>query len=68
MDMNPKIPATHGAQPDQPVDAPPPGEGAHDEQLLDEALEETFPASDAPAETQPGSLAARRALQEKNGK
>jgi hypothetical protein len=65
MDMNPKTPAALGAQ---PVDAPPPGEGAHDEQLLDEALEETFPASDALAETQPGSLAARRALQEKNGK
>ena len=36
-------------------------EAGHDESLLDEALEETFPASDASAETQPGSLASQAA-------
>jgi hypothetical protein len=33
---------------------------APDEYLLDEAVEETFPASDPPAETQPGSIVAQR--------
>jgi len=31
-----------------------------DEYLLDEAVEETFPASDPPSETQPGSIVAER--------
>jgi hypothetical protein len=48
-------PADHGAE--QRTQS----EATHDESLLDESLEETFPASDAPAETQPGSLASRAA-------
>jgi hypothetical protein len=66
--MSAKPPAAYGPQSAEPIDAPAPGNPEHDEQLLDEALEETFPANDPPAETQPGSLAARKALQEKNGK
>ena len=31
-----------------------------DEYLIDEAVEETFPASDPPSETQPGSIVAER--------
>jgi hypothetical protein len=40
------------------ADAAKPGQPGHDEWLLDEAIEETFPASDAPAATQPGSTVA----------
>jgi hypothetical protein len=32
----------------------------HEEWMLDEAIEETFPASDAPTPSRPGSLAALR--------
>jgi hypothetical protein len=66
--MNSKIPVARGPQSaEQRPDALQPSTPAKDERLLDEALEETFPASDPPAETQPGSLAARKA-QEKNEK
>ena len=34
---------------------PPPGTPEHEEWLLDEASEESFPASDSPAPAQPGS-------------
>lgn len=36
-------------------EAPPLGMPGHDEGLLDEAIKQTFPASDPPAATQPGS-------------
>jgi hypothetical protein len=44
------------------VDSPAaqPGGAGHDEWALDEALEETFPASDPPTPTRPGSTIARR--------
>jgi hypothetical protein len=42
-------------------DAPPkPGEPGHDEWLLDESVEESFPASDPVAPARPGSTLARR--------
>lgn len=41
-----------------------PGEPGHDEWLIDESLEETFPASDATLPSRPGStLATRNALE-----
>jgi hypothetical protein len=60
----PKIPATHTL----PVDG---GrrEGAavpHDERVIDEAVDESFPASDPPSVTDPGSaLAVKLELQER---
>jgi hypothetical protein len=44
------------------VDSPAinPGEPNHDEWVLDEALEETFPASDPPVPVRPGSTLALR--------
>jgi len=43
------------------IDAiPPVGTPAYDEWALDEALDETFPASDATVPTQPGSSVALR--------
>jgi hypothetical protein len=47
---------------DANVDAPAakPGSPAHDEWVMDEALEETFPASDPPYPMRPGSTIARR--------
>jgi hypothetical protein len=37
-----------------------PADSDHDEWLLDESLEETVPASDAPSPARPGSLLATR--------
>jgi len=37
-----------------------PGAAGHDEWLIDESVEETFPASDPTTPTQPGSLASER--------
>jgi hypothetical protein len=37
-----------------------PGSAAHDEWLLDESIEETFPASDATLPVRPGSTLAAR--------
>ena len=44
------------------VDAPAaqPGTPGHDEWMIDEAIEETFPASDTPTPLRPGSLASER--------
>ena len=51
----------HRGRVDADVDVPAaqPGAAGHEDWLIDEAVEETFPASDAPATVQPGSLAAR---------
>jgi hypothetical protein len=44
---------------------PPPGTPEHEEWLLDEAVDETFPASDPPAIVQPNStLAVNRIAEE----
>lgn len=45
---------TRGAEP------PAPGQPNHDEWLLDESVEETFPASDPVAPARPGSTLAKR--------
>ena len=37
---------------------PPPGTPEHEEWLMDEAVDDTFPASDPPAQMQPGSTLA----------
>jgi hypothetical protein len=37
-----------------------PGEAGHDEWLIDESLEETFPASDPTLPVRPGSTLSRR--------
>ena len=47
-DPHPKLP-----EPKRPV--PPPGTPEHEEWLVDEALDESFPASDPPEPAQPGS-------------
>lgn len=39
----------------QPKDIPANEEKLHRDEMLDEALEETFPASDPPSATEPGS-------------
>jgi hypothetical protein len=45
--------------------APPPGTPEHEEWLLDEAVDETFPASDPPAIVSPSStLAVQKMAQE----
>jgi len=44
--------------PDLDVPAAQPGARCHDEWLIDESIEETFPASDAPVAVHPGSTAA----------
>jgi hypothetical protein len=51
-----------GGMADADVDSPAaqPGVAGHDEWAIDEALEETFPASDAPTPTRPGSTIACR--------
>ena len=43
---------------------PPAGTPEHEEWLLDEAVEESFPASDPPATTQPSSTLAVNKLKE----
>ena len=45
-DPHPKLPATR-----KPM--PPPGAPGHEESMIDEAVEESFPASDPPAPAQP---------------
>jgi hypothetical protein len=42
------------------VDAAKPGQPGHDEWLLDESLEESFPASDPVTPSRPGSTLAKR--------
>jgi hypothetical protein len=37
-----------------------PGAAGHDEWLIDESIEETFPASDSPLPVRPGSTLSRR--------
>ena len=37
---------------------PPPGTPEHEEWLMDEGVDDTFPASDPPAQVQPGSTLA----------
>ena len=46
-----------------PIPPPPLGEASaekHEEGLIDEAVDESFPASDPPAAAQPGSLASKK--------
>ncbi len=47
------------ADPDKP-DPKPKAPGDHDEDLLDEALDESFPASDPPSMTEPGAPEPKR--------
>ena len=47
---------------------PPPGTPEHEEWLLDESVEETFPASDPPAPVQPSSTLAVNKLAERGRK
>ncbi len=51
--------------PDLDVPESRPGADKHDEWRIDESIEETFPASDAPAAVQPGSLASTEPAPEK---
>jgi hypothetical protein len=53
MPQRPTLPKTRKPQP--PVGTP-----AHKEWLVDEAEEESFPASDASAEAMPGSAAGKK--------
>ena len=53
MPQRPTLPKTRKPQP--PVGTP-----AHKEWLVDEAEEESFPASDASAEAMPGSTAGKK--------
>jgi len=53
----PKRDATKARTPAPPVK---PGQPNHDEWLLDESVEESFPASDPAAPTRPGSTLGRR--------
>ena len=46
-------------QPIKPVEA-----ASHDESLVDEALDESFPASDPPSTSTPGSTLAAKKLKE----
>jgi hypothetical protein len=50
-----KSQSPHPTLPKTRKPAPPPGTPEHEEWLLDEAGEETFPASDPGASAQPGS-------------
>jgi hypothetical protein len=58
-------PARGRARPD--LDAPAAGE-QHTEWLIDESIEESFPASDTPSATRPGSMAETEAALERAGK
>jgi hypothetical protein len=60
--MNDDFILRHGGRVDADVDVPEarPGAPHHNEWVIDEAVEETFPASDAPTPPQPGSLAGLR--------
>jgi hypothetical protein len=57
---------TMSRKPRKPM--PPPGTPEHEEWMLDEAVEETFPASDPPATIQPSSTLAVNKLKEKGRK
>lgn len=48
--------------------APPVGTRDHEEWMLDEAVEESFPASDPPEPAQPGSSLAAERLKEESRK
>ena len=48
--------------------APPKGTREHEEWMLDEAVEESFPASDPPEPAQPGSTLAIERLKEEGRK
>ena len=48
--------------------APPKGTRDHEEWMLDEAVEESFPASDPPEPAQPGSSLAAERLEEEGRK
>jgi hypothetical protein len=55
-------------RPDYVLPEPPlPGTPGHDEGLLDEAIRQTFPASDPPAPVQPGSTLNKTAQQHRKG-
>jgi hypothetical protein len=43
---------------------PPPGTPEHEEWLMDEGVDDTFPASDPPAQSQPGSTLAVNKMSE----
>lgn len=47
---------------------PPPGTPEHEEWLMDEAVDDTFPASDPPAQMQPGSTLAVNKMSEEGRK
>ena len=46
----------HPTLPSKRPPMPPPGTPEHEEWLIDEAGEESFPASDSPASSQPGGM------------
>jgi hypothetical protein len=64
--MPPKKNPTLPNGPSRP--APPAGTPEHEEWLLDEAVEESFPASDPPAPVLPGSSEAVNRLREQGRK
>ena len=47
---------------------PPPGTPEHEEWLMDEAVDDTFPASDPPAQMQPGSTLAVNKMKDEGRK
>jgi hypothetical protein len=58
----------HPTLPKSPRPAPPKGTREHEEWMLDEAVEESFPASDPPEPVQPGSSLAAERLEEEGRK